>query len=402
VRGGLARRATFFNEIWDEGIVPLTLDAGDLFGPRTKNDMMQTEFLCAQTATFGYDAIGLGERDLNYGHEFLQRMIAEHGLPFTNANVRDAATGELILPEFLIVERAGIRFGIVSVMDPSQRIISMSARDIEYDVADPVATLREVLPRLREQCDTVVLLSHLSDRPTEALLREVPGIDLVVVGHTFRSYNRERIVEDAVVLAAVHEGRVVGRADLYVDPQDGRVMSVQVGVTSLDATVPDDPTMLSAVNEYLESVEERREAQRAAYPRNKGSRDEMFLGANNCKSCHTDIYQQWRDTEHARAYTTLRARSMQFEPECLSCHTTGYQHHHGFDEQANTSLTGVQCEACHGYGTAHARDGAMLEMARESCTGCHDNARRPCYDETEDTDFEYAKYWEKIAHGTDD
>ncbi len=394
----MARRATFFNEIWDEGTVPLAVDAGDLFGSRTKKEMLQTEFLCQQTATFGYDAIGLGERDLNYGFEFLQRMMDEHGLPFTNANVRNAATGELLLPEWRVVERGGIRFGVVSVMDPSQRIISMAARDIEYEVADPVATLREVLPRLRDQCDTVVLLSHLSDRPTEALLREVPGIDLVVVGHTFRSFNRERIVADAVMLAAVHEGRVIGRADLYVDQDTGQIMSVQVGITSLDDAVPDDPTMLQAVEDFLQRQEEERQAQRAAYPRDKGSREEMFLGANNCKACHTEIYQQWRQDPHSRAYTTLRARSMQFEPECLACHTTGYQHHNGFDEQANTSLGGVQCEACHGYGTQHARDGSMNEMARASCTGCHDNARRPCYDEASDTEFDYATFWEKIAH----
>lgn len=39
-----------------------------------------------------YDAIGLGERDLNFGLEFLQKVIRDHKLPFTSANVRDAAT----------------------------------------------------------------------------------------------------------------------------------------------------------------------------------------------------------------------------------------------------------------------------------------------------------------------
>ena len=34
-------------------------------------------------------------------------MIDKHDLPFINANVRDAETGELILPEYKIVERSG-------------------------------------------------------------------------------------------------------------------------------------------------------------------------------------------------------------------------------------------------------------------------------------------------------
>jgi 2',3'-cyclic-nucleotide 2'-phosphodiesterase (5'-nucleotidase family) len=394
----LARRATFFNEIWEQGVTTLVLDAGDLFGNRTRNDRLQTEFLLKHTESFGYDAIGLGERDLNYGWDFLAEAMEKYRLPFTNANVTDAATGELILPEYLIVERQGITFGICAVMDPAQRIISMAARDREYEIADPVATLRELVPRLRERCDTVVLLSHLGDRTTESVIKEVQGIDLAVVGHSFRSFNRERIVGDTVMLSAVHEGRVVGRADVHVDPGDGKLMSVQVKITSLDDGVDDDPVMLQAVEDFLAEAEDRRLAQRAAYPRNLGSEDEQFLGSNNCKACHTGIYREWRQTDHARAYTGLRAKNMQFEPECLACHTTGYRYHNGFDEQQRTNLSHVQCEACHGYGTAHARNGDMNEMARESCVACHDEDVRPCYDETKDVRFDYATFWEKIAH----
>ncbi len=376
----------------------LVLDSGDLFGTRTKKEQVQTEFMCEHTQSFGYDAIGLGEREFNYGWEFFEKMMKTYRLPYTNANVRDAGTGELLLPEFLIVERQGIKFGVCSVMDPSQKIISMSAKDRDYEIADPVATMRDLVPRLREQCDTVVLLSHLSDRPTEALLREVQGIDLAVIGHSFKSYNRERIVGDCVMLSAVHEGRVIGRADVHVNNDDGKVMSVQVHITSLDDAVDDDPVMLQAVNDFLQAAEDRRVAQRAAFPREMGSEDEAFLTSNNCKACHTGIYQEWRQSKHAQAYTGLRAKSMQFEPECLVCHTTGYQYHNGFDEQERTSLSHVQCEACHGYGTEHARNGDMNDKARESCTACHDEDKRPCYDETKHDRFEYATFWEKIAH----
>ena len=360
--------------------------------------MLQSEFLLEQTDGFGYDAIGLGERDLNYGWDFLAEAMNKYHLPFTNANVRDAATGELLLPEYLIVEKSGIRFGICSVLDPANKIISMAAKDREYDVADPSVVLRELIPRLRERCDTVVLLSHLSDRPTEALLKAIEGIDVAVVGHMVRSFNRERIVSDCIMLSAVFEGRVIGRADVHVNSENGELMSVQVKITSLTDDVEDDPVMLQAMEDFKHEAEERRLAQRAAYPRDLGAEDEQFLGHGNCKACHTQIYQDWRHTEHANAYTGLRARNMQFEPECLACHTTGYRHYNGFDEQDRTSLSHVQCEACHGYGTQHARNGDMNELARESCTQCHDNDQRPCYDDSKDVQFDYATFWEKIAH----
>ena len=105
------------------------VDAGDLFGSRNKNDEFQSAFLAEMTGEMGYDAIALGERDLNYGLPFLKEMIAKHGLPYTNANVRDTGTGELILPEYLIVERNGIKYGIVSVMDPRNKIVTMTAEE---------------------------------------------------------------------------------------------------------------------------------------------------------------------------------------------------------------------------------------------------------------------------------
>ena len=48
-----------------------------MFGQRNKNEKHQTTFLCEVTADFGVDAIGLGERDLNYGLDYFLHEIME-------------------------------------------------------------------------------------------------------------------------------------------------------------------------------------------------------------------------------------------------------------------------------------------------------------------------------------
>jgi hypothetical protein len=51
----------------------------------------------------------------------------------------------------------------------------------------------------------------------------------------------------------------------------------------------------------------------------------------------------------------------------------------------------VQCEACHGKGTRHSRNGSYRLVFREElCVGCHDAQNSPSFDPQ--------KYWEKIAH----
>ncbi len=390
-RGGLARRATVLDGIWKEGTPVLQVDAGDVFGPRTQADREQTKFLCSELGTLGLDAIGLGEQDLNYGLDFLREMMSTHNLPFTSANVRDAGTNELIMPAYRIVERGGVRYGIVSVLDPQQQIQTLTGSDVQFAIADPLATLRELLPKVQHEADSVVLLSHLGESGTETLLRELQGVDICVIGHTYRNIEAERMINDTAVFASAFEGRFMGRANLSVEEGTGRVTAIDVAIADLDDKVEHDPETAARVEAFKQGLVAFKDAKRSAYPRVHGSEKEQFLGDRSCFTCHEAAWQAYATSGHRRAYASLRSDGQSSEPDCLVCHTTGYQHKNGYaDERPYNALVNVQCEACHGYGTEHARDGKWREQARASCVACHDQANSP--------DFEYAAYWEKIRH----
>jgi len=53
----------------------------------------------------------------------------------------------------------------------------------------------------------------------------------------------------------------------------------------------------------------------------------------------------------------------------------------------------VQCEACHGMGTKHARDGTMKPVTESVCLECHTPEWTP--------NWNYAEALEKISHGKD-
>ena len=386
----MARRATYLDELFNEGEPLLLIDAGDLMGKRTKVEREQSRFLCEVTSEFGYDAIGLGESDLNYGVDFLREMIDTYDLPYTSANVFDQA-GEPLLPRYLMIERGGVRFGIVSVLGSQYKIISMSARDDALRVDDPVTTLREVLPEMRRAgAETIVLLSHLGDTGTEAVLREVAGVDVCLVGHTHRSYSTPRVFQGSVLLAGSFEGRVVGRLDADIDDQ-GKVQAFQVQVTSLTTDIAEEPLLVERLQELKQRIEEVRLSVRGRFKPTLGSEKEHFVTNMECRKCHSAIYEQLRKTPHRRTMQTLAAKGQAQNPECLVCHTTGYLYKGGYDDKPPANRLGnVQCEACHGYGSRHARDGKWGAEARESCTFCHDEQNSP--------DFDYATYWKKIEH----
>ncbi len=369
----------------------LQVDAGDVFGTRNQNEREQTRFLCEELGTFGLDAIGLGEQDLNYGVDFLREMMTKNSLPFISANARDAKTGELLLPPYRIVERNGIKYGITSVLDPAEQIMTLTGGEGQFKVDDPAATLNELLPKLRKECACVVLLSHLGETGTETLLKDLKGVDICVIGHTFRNIETERVINDTAVFSSAYEGRFIGRANLFIEVQTGRVMAIDVGMIDFDDKMPDDPEVVAKIEKFKADLTAFKDAKRAAYPRVYGSDKEQFLGDRTCFNCHEDAWKTYAETGHRRAFTSLRGDGQSTEPDCLVCHTTGYQYKNGYsDERPFNSLVNVQCEACHSYGTTHARDGKWRLQARNSCVTCHDKANSP--------NFDYETYWAKIKH----
>jgi hypothetical protein len=388
----VARRATVLDKIWSAGDPVLMLDAGDLFGRRKRTEREQTRFVCEVTSEFGYDAIGLGETDLNYGLDFLHEMIETYHLPFTSANVRLPDTGELILPEYLLIERGGITFGVCAVLDPESNIMSMSARDEVYQIDDPASTLNALIPRMKEAgAQTIVLLSHMGDAGAEALLADVSDIDICLVGHSRRPYRSERIIHQAAFICSSFEGRYLGRMNAHFDGHNGDLKAFDIEVTELNESIADDPVMLERVEAFKVHLEEFRIASRGIYQQTKGSAEETFLADRECRKCHQDIVDKLQDDAHHTAFNTLARKGQTDAPECLVCHTTGYLYIGGYDEKPPANrLRGVQCEACHGYGTLHARDGKWAKQARDSCVECHDEENSP--------EFDYDTYWAKIVH----
>jgi 2',3'-cyclic-nucleotide 2'-phosphodiesterase (5'-nucleotidase family) len=367
------------------------IDSGDMFGRRTIEERHQTRFLCEVSGEFGLDAIGLGELDLGYGLEFLREMMDTYSLPFTSANVRMADTGELVLPKYLMVEKGGIKFGICSVIDPSQKINSMSAKTEEYLLDDPLTILRDLIPEMRKTgAQTIILLSHLGDKKSETLLHDLAGVDVCLVGHTRRPYRSERVVGQAAFIASSYESRQVGVMECDLD-KNGQIQAFNVTITDLDSKQADDPVMLDRIDGFKQELEELRMAARGEYQQTLGSDEETFLIDTECRKCHQDIWEKLQYSGHRSALSTLARKGQHESPECLVCHTTGYLYKGGYDTQPPASaLRNVQCEACHGYGSQHERGTGWAAKARTSCTACHDADNSP--------DFDYDTYWAKIAH----
>jgi hypothetical protein len=98
-----------------------------------------------------------------------------------------------------------------------------------------------------------------------------------------------------------------------------------------------------------------------------------YSGSEFCQACHRAQHSTWSLTTHAYAFETLAEHGKDRDPECLPCHTVGWNEPGGYSlERPAPFLEGVQCENCHGRGGPHQSPKFATEVGYErACLRCH-------------------------------
>ncbi len=379
----------------------------------------KSHFVAQMMGYLGYDAVGIGEMDLNYGLEKLVQDGEKYDINLTCANLISKAETKrpkkrqkkslqqrlkTVFPPYKIVERDGVRFGFVALLSPQTKsrtagVESGVVESLNYIIEDPWKMAETVVPRVRDKCDVLVLLAHMDLFDLEMKLPEFTEIDLVILGHSIKSSRTLEPVTVGVtpVYYATTQGQNIGNLKITLD-DDGAIVDMHNKVHFLGEEVPDSPEVLALLDEF---DEQNRKTQKILFAkeqlkasRTSGEEADIYLGVGSCISCHPGAFDVYVQTRHAHAYQTLASQFVHRDDNCVGCHVTGYGKRGGFSGLRRlgspVDLIDVQCEACHGPGTEHSRDGRYSEAAVESCVQCHT--------EEEDPNFDYQEAWEKMAH----
>lgn len=400
--------------------------AGDFYGGADVFNEPKSHFVAKMMGYLGYDAIGVGEMDLNYGLDKLLEDYREYDLNLTCANIvtRNGDTSDrpkgqkksvlqttlnTVFPPYRIVERDGVKIGFVALLSPKTKIKTARPRSgedvggeveaITYTIKDAVEYAGRVIPEVRGMCDVLVLLAHMDQFELEAMLPDHPEIDIAVLGHDARNAPLiEPIMMGTVpVYRATAQGQNIGKLTLTLNA-DKKIVDTNNKTYFLDESYTDDPQVALMLDEF---DDEYRKTQKLLFAReqlkaseSQGEASDVYLGMGACMGCHVEAFETYTGTRHATAYRTLSSQYMQRAKECVGCHVTGYQQRGGFTGLralgTQVDLVDVQCEACHGPGSEHNRDGSYNELAVQSCVQCHTKERDP--------DFDFTKAWPKIAH----
>lgn len=194
----------------------LLLSAGDDISDSMIADLTQGQALLKLMAAIRYDARAMGNHEPDFGAASLGK--GGDAVPLLAANVR-RSSGEPLGPPYLLVERAGVRVGILGLAYPNTPLTT-AHRHVAELVFDPdsAGVVRAYLPRMRaEGAQLIVVLSHLGLSADQKLAADVPGIDVIVGGHSHNRMQHAKRVGTTLIVQAGAHGSDIGRLDLYLD-----------------------------------------------------------------------------------------------------------------------------------------------------------------------------------------
>ena len=149
-----------------------------------------------------YDGAAIGNHEFNYGLPLLQRAISQSRFPFMAANAL-RPDGQPAFAAWTMVQRGEARIGIVGATTPGAMVWDRDNLTGRIVVKDVIPEVKAAVADVRAAGATIVLVSiHSgldgpssydtvstgvpSENVTARVAREVPGVDLILYGHSHR------------------------------------------------------------------------------------------------------------------------------------------------------------------------------------------------------------------------
>ena len=238
---GLAKVATIIKRTRKENQNVVLIDSGDTiqgtpleYYHNKKNNQPPDPMMLAMNA-LDYDAMTVGNHEYNFGLKVLEKARSEAKFPWLSANTYNKGTGETHYQPYIIKEVAGVRVGILGLTTPGVPTWENAPNYAGLEFHEPLLEAKKWVPVLRgkERADVVVIAMHMgleedlrtgeinpgqvkNENQAIAIAKQVPGVDLIFMGHTHRDVP-SLVINGVLLTQANYWGRHVARADLYLE-----------------------------------------------------------------------------------------------------------------------------------------------------------------------------------------
>ena len=269
---GLARVGTIVDSLRAANPSRVILvDAGDLLQGNPLTDVAQRNAsgkihpVIAAMNLLRYDAAAVGNHEFNYGVPFFDAAVKQARFPFLAANVREEG-GKRHYASTTTFERGGVRVAVIGATTPGSMVWDRDhLSEARLTVSDIVPAVKAAVQQARANgADVVLVVVHTGfggpstyDTASTSLAaenvagripREVPGIDLVVFGHS-HSEMVDSTINGTLLMQPRNWATSVGVATLTLQKSKGKWRVVSKKASSVPAAGHVESKAVLAVTE---------------------------------------------------------------------------------------------------------------------------------------------------------
>ena len=210
----------------------LLLDAGDIL--QGDNASYYYNFVDTESehvypriaACMGYDAVTLGNHDIETGHAVYDRVTAQlqaRGIPVLAGNIVNEADGSTYLPSWTLIKKSGKKIAVLGFDNANIKSWLPEYLWTGLDFLSLTDCVQEKVDELRRQCrpDLVIVVVHSGSGKGDGsqlenqaldLLYSLKGVDVIVGAHDHRSYVERH--GDCVYVNGGARAAAVGRVEV--------------------------------------------------------------------------------------------------------------------------------------------------------------------------------------------
>lgn len=231
MRGSLSQIATKVKEIRKEEANVILVDAGDTiqgnFVETFKDEPVDP--MMKGFNEMAYDVWVPGNHEFDFGLNVFNRSLSQFKGKTLAGNIK-RADGNLFLPAHTIIEKQGIKIGLIGMDTPMTQVFAEGTNRLQdMTFTNPSLEVKKVIQEIDEQVDAIVLVAHMGieneNNIKDTGVRDIatinPELDAIVAGHMHTRIDKE-VVNGVIVTEPDKYGRALSRIDLQFEENNGQ------------------------------------------------------------------------------------------------------------------------------------------------------------------------------------
>ncbi|WP_077317733.1 bifunctional metallophosphatase/5'-nucleotidase [Virgibacillus proomii] len=201
----------------------------------------------------GYDVVTLGNNEgITISHDDLVHLYDEASFEVVCANLHSMNNEkpDWLNPSVVLTSVHGVKIGVIGLTAPFNDYYQL----LDWYVSPPYEQLEQMIGKIKQQADIIVLLSHLGYSEDQEIAKRFPDIDVIIGGHTHHFLRKGEMVNNTLLTAAGKHCHFVGEVILTWDHEQGKLVHKEAYTTNI-THLPKDPQTEEILTTYQQEAE---------------------------------------------------------------------------------------------------------------------------------------------------